>query len=128
MVGRRPPHPHRRDVPADATFWIWTDYVIEEDWDFGFVEVSTDGGATWTEQKVFDEDGTEVTTPDDYADPNGRMADFGNKKYGLTGDTDGWAHQNVDLSAFAGKTVHVDCAMPRTRRSRTAAGSPTTSR
>ena len=36
---------------------MWNDYVIEEDWDFGFVEVSTDGGATWTEQKVFDEAG-----------------------------------------------------------------------
>ena len=42
---------------ADARFWLWNNYVIEEDWDFGFVEVSTDGGATWTEQKVFDEAG-----------------------------------------------------------------------
>ncbi len=63
------------DVPAgatDAKFWMWNNYVIEEDWDFGFVEVSTDGGTTWTEQKVFDEAGAEVSTPDGYADPNGR--------------------------------------------------------
>ena len=33
-----------------------------QDWDFGFVEVSTDGGTTWTEQKVYDEAGTEVST------------------------------------------------------------------
>ena len=75
-------------MPAGATdvrFWMWNDYVIEEDWDFGFVEVSTDGGTTWTEQKVFDEDGAEVTTPDGYPDPNGNLADFGGKKYGLTG-------------------------------------------
>ena len=47
------------DVPAgaDAKFWMWNNYVIEEDWDFGFVEVSTDGGTTWTEQKVYDEAG-----------------------------------------------------------------------
>ena len=51
---------------------MWNNYVIEEDWDYGFVEVSTDGGNTWTEQKVFDEDGTEVSTSDSYADPNGR--------------------------------------------------------
>jgi immune inhibitor A len=98
------------DVPAvtaDARFWMWNDYAIEEDWDFGFVEVSTDGGATWAEQKVFDESGAEVTTPDGYSDPNGRMADFGNKKYGLTGHTDGMQHQYVDLSTFQGQTVQL---------------------
>ena len=45
---------------ADAKFWMWNNYVIEEDWDFGFVEVSTDGGTTWAEQKVYNEDGAEV--------------------------------------------------------------------
>jgi immune inhibitor A len=95
------------DVPTDATFGFWADYSIEADWDFGFVEVSTDGGTTWAEQKVLDDDGAEVTTPDGYADPNGRMVDFGGKKYGLTGTSEGWAHLNVDLSAFAGQTVQL---------------------
>ena len=98
------------DVPAgsaDARFWMWNDYTIELDWDFGFVEVSTDEGTTWTEQKVFSEAGAEVSTPDGYADPNGRMADFGGKKYGLTGDTGGWRHDYVDLTSFAGQTVQV---------------------
>ncbi|RXZ73326.1 immune inhibitor A domain-containing protein [Agromyces albus] len=94
-------------VPADAKFWMYNDYVIEEEWDYGFVEVSTDGGATWTEVKVYDEAGAEVTTPDGYTDPNGRMVDFGNKKYGLTGSTGGWQHQYADLSAFAGQSVDV---------------------
>jgi immune inhibitor A len=97
-------------VPAgatDARFWMWNSYSIEEDWDFGFVEVSTDGGTTWTEQKVYDEAGAEVSTPDGYADPNGRMADYGGKKYGLTGATDDWAHNYADLSAFAGQNVKV---------------------
>ncbi|MDF2573862.1 MAG: protease [Agromyces sp.] len=93
------------DVPADAKFWMWNDYVIEADWDYGFVEVSTDGGSTWTELKVYAENGTEVSTSDAYADPNGRMADYGGKKYGLTGDSHGWAHQYVDLTAYAGQTV-----------------------
>ncbi|WP_251204064.1 immune inhibitor A domain-containing protein [Agromyces mediolanus] len=99
------------DVPAaDPKFWMWNDFVIEEDWDFGFVEVSTDGGTTWTEQKVFDEAGAEVTTPDGYADPNGRLSDFGAgtpKKYGLTGSTGGWRHDYVDLTSYAGQTVQL---------------------
>jgi immune inhibitor A len=98
------------DVPAgatDARFWMWNNYHIEEDWDMGFVEVSTDGGSTWTEQKVYNEAGAEVSTPDGYADPNGRMADYGGKKYGLTGATAGWAHHYVDLTPFAGQSVKV---------------------
>jgi immune inhibitor A len=86
---------------------MWNDYVIEEDWDYGFVEVSTDGGSTWTEQKVYDESGAEVTTSDDYSDPNSRLADFGGKKYGLTGHTDGWEHHYVDLSQWAGQTISI---------------------
>ncbi|MBB5111137.1 immune inhibitor A [Micromonospora echinospora] len=92
---------------ADAKFWMWNNYVIEADWDFGFVEVSTDGGATWNEQKVYAEGGALVSTNDGYADPNGRMVDFGNKKYGLSGSTGGWRHDYVDLSSFAGQTVQV---------------------
>ncbi len=92
---------------ADAKFWMWNSYVIEEDWDFGFVEVSTDGGSTWSEQKVYDASGKLVTTDDGYADPNGRMGDYGGKKYGLTGDSHGWRHDYVDLSAYAGQTVQV---------------------
>ena len=95
------------NVPADAKFWMWNNYVIEADWDYGFVEVSTDGGTTWSEQKVYAENGTEVSTAEGYADPNGRLADYGDKKYGLTGDSHGWAHNYVDLSSYAGKTVQV---------------------
>jgi immune inhibitor A len=98
------------EVPAgttDAKFWMWNNYVIEEDWDYGFVEVSVDGGNTWTEQKVFDEAGQEVSTPDGYSDPNGRMADYGGKKYGLTGSTGGWQHQYVDMTAYQGQTVQI---------------------
>jgi hypothetical protein len=32
-------------VGGALTFWTWFD--IEEEWDYGFVEVSTDGGTTW---------------------------------------------------------------------------------
>ncbi|WP_222708877.1 immune inhibitor A domain-containing protein [Nonomuraea sp. C10] len=95
------------DVPAgsDVRFWMWNNYEIESDWDFGFVEVSTDGGATWAQQKVFDEAGDEITTPDDYPDPNKNLATFGDKKYGITGDTGGWRHDYVDLTSFAGQSI-----------------------
>ncbi|BCJ73640.1 hypothetical protein CS0771_31840 [Catellatospora sp. IY07-71] len=95
-------------VPAagDAKFWTWNNYVIEQDWDFGFIEVSTDGGTTWTDLKVYDEAGNLVSTDDGYADPNGNMATFG-RRYGLTGDSHGWRHDYVDLSAYQGQTVQV---------------------
>jgi immune inhibitor A len=35
------------------------------------------------------------------------MADFGGKLYGLTGSTDGWQHQYVDLAPYAGSTVQL---------------------
>ncbi|MEV6965819.1 immune inhibitor A domain-containing protein [Hamadaea sp. NPDC051192] len=91
---------------ADAKFWLYSDYSIEQDWDYGFIELSTDG-STWSEQKVYTEGGALVTTPDNYGDPNGRMRDYGGKKYGLTGHTTGWRHDYVDLSAYAGQTVQV---------------------
>jgi immune inhibitor A len=95
------------EVPdsADARFTLWDNYVIEEDWDFGFVEVSTDGGTTWTEQKIYTGADVEVSTPDGYADPNGRMHDYGDKKYGLTGNSGGWREDYVKLGAFAGQTI-----------------------
>jgi immune inhibitor A len=96
------------EVPAgsDVKLWMWNNYEIESDWDFGFVEVSTDGGQTWTQLKMFDEAGNEVTTPDDYPDPHGNLVTFGNKKHGVTGGTGGvWRHDYVDLTPYAGQTV-----------------------
>ncbi|RSN10703.1 protease [Nonomuraea sp. WAC 01424] len=99
-----------RDVPvpagSDVRFWMWNNYEIEQDWDFGFVEVSADNGQTWTQLKVYDEAGTEVSTPDGYPDPNKNLKTFGNKKYGLTGDTGGqWRHDYVNLTPYAGQSI-----------------------
>jgi immune inhibitor A len=101
------------EVPnsGDARFTFGNNYVIEEDWDFGFVEVSTDGGTTWAEQKIYNAAEEEVSTPDGYADPNGRMHDYGvfdgtaDKKYGLTGDSEGWQELHVNLGTWAGQTI-----------------------
>jgi immune inhibitor A len=97
---------------ADAKFWMWNNYIIEDAWDFGFVEVSIDGGNTWTELKVFDAAGNLVTTDDGYLDPNNTISVlFGGKKYGLTGDSHGWRHDYVNLGAYAGQTVQVRLRM-----------------
>jgi immune inhibitor A len=94
------------DVPtgSDVRFWSWDDYTIEELWDYGFIEASTDGGSTWTQLVVRDEAGNEVSTNDD---PNGRLVDFGNLKNGLTGDTGGYRHDWVDLTPYAGKSIQL---------------------
>ena len=94
------------DVPtgSDVRFWSWDDYTIEDHWDYGFIEVSTDGGSNWTQLVVKDEAGNVVSTNED---PNGRLADFGNLKNGLTGATDSYRHDWVDLTPYAGKTVQL---------------------
>lgn len=66
-------------------------WSIEEDWDYGYVEVSTDDGATWT--ILQDMDGIFRDT-----DPNGN-----NEGWGLTGEGEGTL--NVDLAAYAGQTI-----------------------
>ena len=73
------------DVPSgsDVRFWSWNNYTIEEFWDYGFIEVSTDDGATWEQLVVRDEAGNEVSTDED---PNGNLeAYFGGMENGLTG-------------------------------------------
>jgi immune inhibitor A len=93
------------EVPAgaDVRFWVWNNYTIEELWDYGFIEVSTDGGATWTQLEVRDEAGNVVSTNED---PNGRLRDYGGLQNGLTGTTGGeWRHDWVNLTPYAGTTI-----------------------
>ncbi len=76
--------------PATMNYWTW--YDIEKDYDYVYVEASTDG-QHWTI----------LTTPSGTAsNPNG--ASYG---WGYTGQTDGWIQESVDLSQFAGKKVSV---------------------
>ncbi|MFD1934247.1 immune inhibitor A domain-containing protein [Nonomuraea mangrovi] len=100
------------EVPAGAEprLWMWNNFDIEADYDYGFVEVSTDGGASWAQQKVFTASGGEVSTPDDYTDPNKALHGYGGKRYGLTGTTNGWRRDYVDLSPFAGETIRLRLA------------------
>ena len=66
---------------------------IEANWDYGFVQVSTDGGETW-------ESLSNANTDDSPA--SGSHPTVQANVPGLTGDTDGWESQSFDLSAYAG--------------------------
>ena len=117
------------NVPADAKFWMWNNYVIEADWDYGFVEVSTDGGSTWTEQKVYAENGTEVSTSDALRRPerpHGRLRRTRSTASRVT-RTAGRTTTSTSRRTPA-RRCRCACASRRMPRSRTAAGSPTTSR
>jgi immune inhibitor A len=76
---------------AALTFKTW--YDIEEGWDFGFVQVSTDGGETWTSLPG--------TTTTDEHDPS---CFFSDEMPGYTGFSDGWLDETVDLSAYVGQS------------------------
>jgi immune inhibitor A len=94
-----------RTAPISVSFDL--DYAIEEDWDYLFVDVSMDGGATYTSTKGF-EVGTndEITTPDDYDDPNGNLDRFGGPgAHAYTGTSGGWLRVYHNLSAYAGKNI-----------------------
>ncbi len=77
----------------DATleFWMWHD--IEEDWDYAYVSVSTDGGASWTTL-----DGQRTTRED----PLGANYGAGITGKSVEGGDDGWARERMDLSPYVG--------------------------
>lgn len=82
---------------ATLDFYAW--FNVEEDLDYGYVEASSDGGATWDTLK-----GRYTTA----TNPNGQ--NFGN---GYTGDSsdrqgadqNGWLHEQIDLTPYAGKQI-----------------------
>jgi immune inhibitor A len=81
---------------AALTFWTW--YDIEPYWDFGFVQVSADGGATWTSAAL---PGTTSLH-----DPNA-MPEIVAQLPGFTGSSGGWVQKSLDLGPWAGQVVQV---------------------
>jgi immune inhibitor A len=85
------------DLPAGGAtmeFDLW--YDIEEDWDYVYLEISEDGGKTWTMIETDLGTGT---------NPQGN--NFG---WGWTGASEdlsssGWVTETVDLSDYAGEQV-----------------------
>ena len=75
-----------------------TKYNIEENWDFGVVQVSTDGGKTWT--SLANEHTTDELVVDGYPKINENLP-------GFTGSSNGWVTESFDLSQYAGQKVYV---------------------
>ena len=76
---------------ATLRFTIW--FRIEENWDYAYVQVSTDGGSTWDILQGG------LSSSDN---PSGNS--YGP---GYTGITDDWVEDSVDLSPYVGKRVLV---------------------
>jgi len=76
------------EVGDSLRFWIY--YDIEEDWDYGYVEVSLDGIAYETLPG-------NITTTDN---PHGN-----NRGHGITGFSGGWTEALFDLSDFSGRAI-----------------------
>jgi immune inhibitor A len=81
---------------ATLDFDAW--YKIEEDWDFAMVQVSTDEGATWTSLSTSNTKSTLVE--DGYPEIKENLP-------GYTGSSNGWIHETVDLSAYAGQKIQL---------------------
>jgi immune inhibitor A len=102
-----------------ATLRFWTWYDIEADWDYGYVQVSDDGGATW---HILRGPSTTDTNPNDNSygwGYTGRSGDV-REPQALSSaeptsassaepskDAPIWIEEQVDLSDFAGQEILV---------------------
>ncbi|HXV98232.1 MAG TPA: hypothetical protein VEC93_07405, partial [Anaerolineae bacterium] len=77
-----------------ATLNYWTWYDIETDWDYGYVEISTDNGKTWT---ILQTPHSATTNPSGNA--------YGPGYTGLSGGGPTWLEESLDISAYAGQEV-----------------------
>jgi hypothetical protein len=85
------------ETTGGGTLDFDTLYDIEEQWDFGFVQVSTDDGATWTALT------NDNTRADIVAEGYPAIKDqLGEGFTGLSGGDATWVHESFDLSAYAG--------------------------
>ncbi|MEH7453952.1 immune inhibitor A domain-containing protein [Gottfriedia acidiceleris] len=81
---------------ATLTFDAW--YDMEAQWDFAFVQVSTDNGATWKSL------GNTHTRSDVVSDGYPTIL---NSMPGFTGKSNGWEAQSFDLSAYKGQKIQL---------------------
>ena len=82
-----------------STLSFWTAWDIELGWDGGVIEVSTDGGASWT--RVTPDGGYPGTISQ-----GGTLCGIATGSGAFTGMSHlTWAPYQVDLSAYAGQTV-----------------------
>lgn len=76
---------------ATLDYNVWFD--IEDDWDYAYLQVSTDGGATWA-----------ILPTPHTTDSNPHAAAYGP---GYTGQSFDWVSESVSLDAYAGQNILV---------------------
>lgn len=81
------------EVEPNDTLKVWIWYAIEEDWDYFYVQVSSDGGFEFTNLA------NELTTNN-----NPHNTNVGN---GITGFSGGWIQAKFDLAAYEGQQIIV---------------------
>jgi immune inhibitor A len=81
---------------SEATLEFWTWYDLEEDWDYAYVQISTDAGETW---EILN---TPSGTP---TNPNGNSFGWAYTGRSGGGKTAEWIQERVDLSEYAGQEV-----------------------
>ncbi|OQY35808.1 MAG: hypothetical protein B6I38_01270 [Anaerolineaceae bacterium 4572_5.1] len=81
------------DAPLTLTYWVW--YDLEEDYDYLYLETSTDG-ENWV--IIHTPSGTDE-------DPSGNSYGWGYN--GSSGGDGSWIQEKVDLSQFAGQKVTI---------------------
>ena len=93
--------PPRSCSRPNSTLSFWHQYKTEYDYDGGVIEISTDGGATWSDLGPYiTANGYTGMLSSDYENPlGGRMA--------WTGNVIAWTEVTVDLSSFAGQSVNI---------------------
>jgi len=74
-------------------------YNIEEEWDFGMVQVSTDDGETWTSL-------ANDNTRDDVVEEG--YPRIKENVPGFTGTNDDWTEETFDLTSYAGQEILVN--------------------
>ncbi len=81
---------------AALEFWLW--YDIEDDYDYAYVEVSTDGGRTW-----------DILSGAYTTDTNPYGNSFGHGHTGLSGGREEpiWVKEEIDLTPYVGQEVMV---------------------
>ena len=83
------------EVTGSITLNYWTWYDLEADYDYVFLEISTNGG----EWRI-------IRAPSTISeDPSGNSYGWGYN--GLSGGDGSWIQESVDLSAYAGETIQV---------------------
>lgn len=84
-------------VPADAAALTFdTKYVTEHQWDYGFVQASTDGGGSYTS----------ISCPGMNSDHDPAAIPAVQENVpGFSGDSGGWTTVTCDLAAYAAQTI-----------------------